>query len=598
MAIDVRELSTRTLDPVIAEELDIFERTVSEYLDGRVDEDTFRVFRLNHGVYGQRQGGRNQMLRVKIPHGRITPEHLETFAYIAETYSRGWGHITTRQNMQFHFVQLEQSPEILRLMAAAGLTSREACGDTVRNVMGCHLAGACPQEVFDISPWAQATTDFFLRHPYAQRLPRKFKINFSGCSTDCGQAMFNDVGVVATSRTLPDGSTEAGFRVFIAGGLSSNPKPAQVLEEFTPKEDLIPTIYACLRTFDHYGNRDNKIRARMKWLVDTFEGGIDELRERILRERKFLRGARDWPGGIPDIVKERGDAPAGGQPDATKVGSDVAPVKLLATDPYERWVEANVVRGIDRGTISAIAYSRIGDVTVEQFRGLADIQRDFDLDIRLTNRQNFALRELQEPDLRALYERLEVLGMAQPGAELARDVVSCPGADTCNLAVTQSRGLAAAIGDRLEDEGLAEVPGVRVNISGCTNSCGQHHVSDIGFFGLERRAHGRAAPGYQMLLGGHLADTEVQFAEKATKIPAKSAPEAVVRVVRQFNDERGAGETFQSWLQRAGGASGVGAALKELDEFPTPDVGPDFYVDYDETGPYVADVGDGECAAT
>jgi sulfite reductase beta subunit-like hemoprotein len=597
MAIDVRDLTTRTLDPVIAEELDIFERTTAEYLDGRVDEDTFRVFRLNHGVYGQRQGGRNQMLRVKVPHGRVTPEQLETFAYIAETYSRGWGHITTRQNMQFHFVQLEQAPEILRVMAAVGLTSREACGDTVRNVMGCHLAGACPQEVFDITPWAKATTDFFLRHPYAQRLPRKFKINFSGCATDCGQAMFNDVGVVASSRTRADGTTEQGFRVFVAGGLSSNPKPAQALEEFTAKEDLLPTIYACLRTFDHYGNRDNKIRARMKWLQETLEGGVDELRERILRERKFLRGARDWPGGIPDIVKEMGDEPAGGTPDATKVGIDTA-VQLLSSDPYERWVQANVVRGVAKGTISATAYSRIGDVTVEQFRALADIQRDFNLDVRLTNRQNFALRDLQEADLRALYDRLNDIGMAQPGAELARDVVSCPGADTCNLAVTQSRGLAAAIGDRLEEEGLAEVPGVRVNISGCTNSCGQHHVSDIGFFGLERRAHGRAAPGYQMLLGGHLADTEVHFGEKATKVPAKSAPEAVVRVVRKFNDERNAGESFQAWLARSGGASGIGNELKELDHFPTPDVGPEFYVDYDETGPYVADVGDGECAAT
>src|SRR4051812_16462944 len=548
MAIDARDLATRTLEPIIAEELDIFERTVAEYLDGRVDEDAYRVFRLNHGVYGQRQGGRDQMLRVKIPHGRLTPEQLDTFAYIADTYSRGWGHITTRQNMQFHFIQLEQSPEVLRLLAAVGMTSREACGDTVRNVMGCHLAGACPQEKFDITPWAQATTDFLLRHPYGQRLPRKFKVNFSGCATDCGQAMFNDVGVVATTRTLADGSEEQGFRVFVAGGLSSNPKPAQALEDFTAKEDLLATIYSCLRTFDHYGNRDNKIRARMKWLVDTFQGGIDELRERIFKERKFLRGARDWPGGIPEYVLEHGDAPAGGTAEATKVGSDVAPVKLLSSDPYERWVEANVVRGIDRGTISAMAYSRIGDVTVEQFRGLADIQRDFNLDVRMTNRQNFALRDLQEAELRVLYDRLVDIGMAEPGAELARDVVSCPGADTCNLAVTQSRGLAAAVGDRLEEEGLAEVPGVRVNISGCTNSCGQHHISDIGFFGLERRAHGRAAPGYQMLLGGHLADTEVHFGEKATKIPAKNAPEAVVRVVRQFNDERAAGESFQTWL--------------------------------------------------
>src|SRR5437016_4160757 len=519
MAIDVRDLATRTLEPVIAEELDIFERTVTEYLDGRVDEDTFRVFRLNHGVYGQRQGGRAQMLRIKIPHGRITAEQLETFAYIADNYSRGWGHLTTRQNVQFHFIPLEQSPEILRIMASVGLTSREACGSTV-----------------------------------------------------------------------------AGFKVFIAGGLGANPHPAQALEDFTPREELLPTIYSCLRTFDHYGNRDNKIRARMKWLVDSM--GIDELRERIFRERKFLRGARDWPWGIPEQVRAVGDAPAGGTPTATKVGAAHVPVKLLSSDPYDRWQEANVVRGVARGTVSAVAYSRLGDITADQFRALADIQRDFGLDVRITNRQNLALRDLEESDVRPLYDRLNDIGMAEAGAELARDVVSCPGADTCNLAVTQSRGLAAAVGDALEDAGLAEVPGVRVNISGCTNSCGQHHVSDIGFFGLERRAHGRAAPGYPMLPGGHLGETEVEFGDKAMKVPAKSAPEAVVRIVRRFNDERQAGESFATWLARSGGAKGVGDSLKELDFFPTPDVGPEFYVDYDETGPYVADVGDGECAAT
>jgi sulfite reductase (ferredoxin) len=594
MAIDVRELSNRVLEPAIAEELDTYERTVGEYLDGRVDEDVFRVFRLNQGVYGQRQGGHNQMLRIKVPHGRLTPEQLDMCAYIGETYSRGWGHLTTRQNVQFHFVELEKTPEILRLLASVGLTSREACGDTVRNVMGCHLAGACPQEKLDITPWAEATARWLLRHPYAQRLPRKFKINFSGCATDCGQAMFNDVGVIGTTRTLADGTVEPGFKVFVAGGLGANPHAAQALEDFTAREDLLPTIEACLRTFDHYGNRDNKIRARMKWLVDTM--GIEELRERVIKERKFLRAARGWPGGIPAQVREQGDAPAGGEsivPTGTIVG---VPVKLTSNDPYSRWQEANVVRGVAKGTISVMAYARLGDITTQQWRDLADIQRDFNLDVRVTNRQNFALRDVTEADLRGVYDRLVDTGMAEPGAELARDVVACPGADTCNLAVTQSRGLAAAIGDALETAGLAEVPGVRTNISGCTNSCGQHHISDIGFFGLERRAHGRAAPGYQMLLGGHVGDMQIEFGDKASKLPAKSAPEAVVRIVGQFNEQREAGETFQHWLERSGGAKGVGQTLKDLDHFPTPEEGPDFFVDYGETGPYVAEIGDSECA--
>ena len=300
MAIDVSTLSTRPLDPVIDEELVKFEEGVQQYLAGEIEEDVFRVFRLNQGIYGQRQGGHNQMVRVKVPHGSLVPEQLEMLGYLADEYSRGWAHLTTRQNVQMHFVQLEQTPELLRLLASVDLTSREACGDTVRNVTGCHLAGACPFEVLDISPWAKATTEFFLRNPYAQRLPRKFKINFSGCTTDCGQAMFNDVGVIGVNRPKPDGTLEPGFKVFVAGGLGANPHPAQALEEFTPREQLMPTLEAIVRVFDHYGNRDNKLRARMKWLVDTM--GMEELRERIFKERKFLPAASSYPGGIPDAV--------------------------------------------------------------------------------------------------------------------------------------------------------------------------------------------------------------------------------------------------------------------------------------------------------
>ena len=500
--------------------------------------------------------------------------------------------------MQFHFVQLADTVEALRLLASVGLTSREACGDTVRNVSGCHLAGACPYEVLDISPWAEATKDLFLRNPIAQRMPRKFKINFSGCATDCGQAMFNDVGVVAVSRPLPDGTVEPGFRVFMAGGLGANPHPAIALEEFTSREDLLPTIESILRVQDHHGNRDNKLRARLKWLVDTM--GADELRERIIKERKFLPASATWPGGVPTVVAEQGDAPAGidtaVSADGGLIGSGATPVQFAGLTPFQQWDTANVVRGRANGTVSAYAWCRLGDITTDQFRGLAQLQREVGFEIRITNRQNFALRGLTEDQLPDLHVRLAELGMAEAGAELARDVVSCPGADTCNLAVTQSRGLAADIGDALEKAGLAEVGGVRINISGCTNSCGQHHIADIGFLGLERRAHGRAAPGYQMELGGHVTDMTIAFGKKATKLPAKRASEAVVRVVEQFAGERDAGETFSSWLERAGGAGTVGKTLVDLDEFPTPEEAPDYYIDFDETGPYVAEVGDSECA--
>jgi sulfite reductase beta subunit-like hemoprotein len=588
-------MGQREIDAAQLADADKFEAILAKHLAGEVEDDAFRIFRLNNGIYGQRQGGHNQMVRVKIPWGGMLPDQLEMMAHLADNYSRGWGHITTRQNIQFHYVQLEQIPEVMRLLGSVGMTTREACGDTVRNVQGCHLAGACPYENLDITPWAEAAYQHFVRNPLGQRLPRKFKINFSGCATDCGQAMFNDVGVIATTRTLEDGSVEAGFRVFVAGGLGANPHPALALEEFTAKEDLMPTIEAILRVFNNHGNRDNKLRARMKWLVTTL--GWDDVQARIIKERRLLLGSSSWPGGIPDAVAKAGDAPAGLAQGVTPtpMGQGV-PVSITRHDPFDRWDDSNVVRGAAKGTVSAIAYARLGDITSAQFRALAAVQRDMGLEVRLTNRQNIAFRGLTEEQLPVLYERLTAIGMDQPGAELVRDVVTCPGADTCNLAVTQSRGLGAAIGDRLEEEGLAEVGGLRINISGCTNSCGQHHTSDIGFFGAERRANGRSAPGYQMLLGGYVGDEQIHFGDKALRLPAKNAPEATVRVVRRFADERQAGESFREWVDRAGGAKSIAAELKELDHFPLPDEAPEYYVDYDETGPYEAEVGAGECA--
>jgi sulfite reductase (ferredoxin) len=347
--------------------------------------------------------------------------------------------------------------------------------------------------------------------------------------------------------------------------------------------------------FDQTGNRDNKLRARLKWVVD--ELGIDEVRRQVLTLRHTLPASSTWPGGIPPEVVEAGDAPAGKVEigEVTAVGQGVQ-VTLRSSDPYQRWEQASVIRGAEKGTVSAIAYAALGDITSDQFRALAAIQRELGADVRLSNRQNVVFRGLTEDQLRVLHARLESIGMARPGAELARDVVACPGADTCNIAVTQSRGLAKAIGDRLEEEGLAEVGGVRINISGCTNSCGQHHASDIGLFGAERRANGRSLPGYQLLLGGHVADEQIQFGQKALRVPAKAAPEAVVDVVRRFAAERGAGETFAQWLDRSGGASGVAEGLSHHDVIPSPDDAPDYYVDFDETGPYVAEVAESECA--
>ncbi len=491
--IDIAELRSATLDPVVADEIDRFDDGARRYIAGEIDDDAFRVFRLNQGIYGQRQGGFNQMVRVKIPYGKVEPDQLEMFAHIAETYSRGWGHLTTRQNLQYHFVQLEQTAEVLRLLAAVGLTSREACGDTVRNVAGCHLAGACPYEVLDISPWAEAVKDLFLRNPLTQRLPRKFKINLSGCATDCGQAMFNDIGVIAVSRPLPDGTTEPGFRVFMAGGLGANPHPAQAIEEFTSREDLLPTIEAALRVWANFGNRDNKLRARMKWLVDTM--GIDELRTRIIKERKLLIGSATYPGGIPAAVHRRRRR-ARGHGHRSRAADIGTPIEFSGLTPYAKWELANVVRGRANGTVSAYAHCRLGDITPDPVPGPR----------RPPARARGRGADHQPPELRAARPHR---GPAPRGVRAPRHdrhgrrpvpssrVTSWPApAPTPATSPSPSRAASRRDIDRaLEESGLAEVGGVRINISGCTNSCGQHHISDIGFFGLERRAHGQGRPG-------------------------------------------------------------------------------------------------------
>ena len=411
-----------------------------------------------------------------------------------------------------------------------------------------------------------------MRNPLGQRLPRKFKINFSGCSTDCGQAMFNDVGVIATTRTLDDGN---GVR--LPGVHRRRPRAPTRTRRWRwrsspSREDLLPTIEAVLRVFDQTGNRDNKLRARMKWVVDQL--GIDEVRRRVLKVRHTLPASSSWPGGIPEIVHKVGDAPAGRVQHGRGHRRSVRACRCRCTprDPYGRWVatERHPRQGQRHGVGRRLRRARRHHLGAVPVAGL-DPARARRRRAAVATARTSCSAASPRPSCRCCSQRLEAIGMARPGAELARDVVACPGADTCNIAVTQSRGLAKAIGERLEDEGLAEVGGVRINISGCTNSCGQHHTADIGFFGAERRAHGKSAPGYQMLLGGYVGQEQIHFGDKALRLPAKAAPEAAARVIRRFADERTAGETFRAWMDRVGGATAVADGLRDLDVFPSPD---------------------------
>lgn len=576
---------TVELVPEIAREIDRFEGQVGEYLAGRLDEEIFRPIRLTNGIYGIRQGNNLQMVRVKIPHGRVNSEQLDMLAHLAEEYGRGFGHITTRQNVQLHFVPLERAADAMRLIASVGLTTREACGDTVRNIVGCHLAGVCRTELFDVTPWARATTRFLLRHPLSQRLPRKFKINFSGCETDCGQGMINDIGAVATRSA--DG--ELGFKLLVGGGLGANPFPAQILEPFTPFEDLMITIESVLRVFDRTGIRTNHLRARMKWVVDSM--GIEDFRAAVFTERNKMRSVVGplAPHGVPE----------GLDPDAFGHGERNLPAapepRRVDGDGYDAWLKSNTVAQRQEGLHVAYATMRLGDLTAAQFRAVAGIARNFGSgDIRMTQRQNLAIRDLPESQLPAIFEILVANKMARIGR--IRDVVSCPGADTCNLAVTQSRGLAKAIGDHLDSEGLGGVDGININISGCSNSCGQHHVADIGFMGMERRIDGNSAPGYQLFLGGGIiAEEHVEFGARALRVGAKRAPELVAELVRRFLDERTGDEDFKSWVKRIGPKE-IAESLEELARIRSVADEPEDYVDWDELEQFQVKLGRGECA--
>ena len=396
----------REIDPEIRADIEKFEEQLERYLAGDLEEDAFRVFRLNNGIYGQRQGGHNQMVRVKVPYGSITAEQLDMFAHIAETYSRGWGHLTTRQNMQFHFVDLEQIPAVLRDMASVGLTSREACGDTVRNVMGCHLAGACPYEALDISPWAEAAFQHFLHNPLAQRLPRKFKINFSGCETDCGQAMFNDVGVIATTRTLDDGTREAGFRVFVAGGLGANPHPALALEEFTPREDLMATLEADpARVLQP---RQPRQQAPGPHEVARRHDGLGRPAgphpQGAQAPRRVVHLARRHPRGRPEAGRRARRPRPRASP--TTASARARPSRSAATIPTRRGTTPTSCAASPRAPCPPIAYARLGDITTAQLRALASIQRELGAEVRITNRQNLVFRGLSEGQLPLLHQRL------------------------------------------------------------------------------------------------------------------------------------------------------------------------------------------------
>ncbi len=566
-----------------AGEIDSFDQFVDDFWAGRLTPEDFRKLRLQQGIYGQRQAD-VQMVRVKIPWGGLTAVQLERLADVAARTPRGVGHVTTRQNFQFHFVPLADVSAIMRGFADVGLTTREACGNTVRNVTVGHCAGICAAEAFDPTPYADAVARFLLRNAMNQRLPRKFKIAFSGCDDDSGLTPIHDVGARAVVRTM-DGRRERGFTLLMAGGLGPAPRLAEAFEPFTLVDELLVTIAAIVRVFDRHGNRENRNLARLKFVAKRL--GMPALRALIVSERDALRASGEFP--------------------AIEVQEEVAPVRrphgrtpLLLDDPeFRRWRDTNVIQQKQAGYVAVHVRLLLGDVTADQLRTLARAARQFaDGRVRSTNQQNIALRWVSASALGDVFALLSAAGLAAAGAERLVDVTSCPGADTCQLGITSSRGLAQALSATIERElgSLADRAGLRIKISGCPNSCGQHHIASIGLYGGARKFGGDQVPTYQLLIGGALGATGARFGKPLARIPAKNVPAAVQALLARYRDDGAGAESFDAFVDRVGIAA-LKVIVEPWTELPSRAESPDGYLDWGASETFKAETGPGECAA-
>jgi sulfite reductase (NADPH) hemoprotein beta-component len=563
-------------------DIDDFVDKLGKFERGEMSPDEFKVYRLGRGTYGQRQQGVN-MLRVKLPQGVVDAKQCEVLADVADEYSRGFGHVTTRQNLQFHFVQLSRAAEAMRVLDSAGLTTKEACGSTVRNVTACALAGVCNGAPFDVTPYGRAVTRHFLRNPICQALPRKFKIAFSGCPDDCAQGAINDVGLVAM---VQDG--KRGFRVRVGGGLSTSPEDAHPLEDFVPAERLLAHVEAVVRVFDRTGNRENKSRARLKYVIRKI--GMDGFRAEYEKELANIAAE----GRLVNPIDGSDD-----RPDAV-IRLNRAPTRQDAPDEgFAEWLRTNVIKQKQSGYYAVVARLDRGDVTAAQLRGVARLCRLFgDGAVRTSNEQNLLFRFVPEESLSALFGELVALGLGRAGARTIHDVTSCPGADTCNLAVTKSRELATAVQDRLATANgeLKGTLSLDVKISGCPNSCGQHHVAALGFHGTMRRVGGQAVPEYQLHLGGGIDAGGAVFGRQVVKVPARRVADTVVRLLALYQKEKSENETAIAFFRRVG-EERVKAAVADLSNFDESTAAPEDYVDIGDQAPFVVAIGKGECAA-
>src|SRR2546426_751248 len=603
------------MDQQLAEEIDVFETQMVLRRQGKLDEKIFAETRLRRGCYGQRydnghrhDGIRKQelpylsdmtkgpetlwdapgMQRIKIPFGGVTPDQLDTLAELAEEYADSVLHVTTRQDFQLHYLHIEDTPSLMRRLAAVGVTTREACGNSVRNVTACPLAGVCRGEVYDVTPYAKACSKFLLGHPDTQGFGRKFKIAFSGCKHEaCGLTSMHDMGCIAVKR-FENGKERRGFELYVGGGLGAVPHQAKLFDEFLPEEDLLPIAQAISRVFARLGEKKNRAAARIKFLVSKL--GIDEFRRIVLEERKIMPEDPRWTGYLANI-------------DQYKETPKREPARLNGherPEGFEAWHRTNVYQQRQPGYVVATVTLPLGDISAGQCRKLANIARRFSGDnVRTTVEQNMVLRWVSEADLPDLYRDLKRLGLGEPGAGTIVDVTACPGTDTCKLGIASSRGLAAEIRTRLAAKFFTldeAVKNLHIKISGCFNSCGQHHISDLGFYGTSRTIGNRKVPHFQVVLGGKWEDNAGAYGLAIGTVPSKSIPEVIERITGRYVRDRNGNETFQEFIKRIGKQE-LRGMLENLMQVPAYEKDRSFYSDWGDPREFtIGDLGMGECA--
>ena len=580
------------------DEADNFAKTVKLFRQGKYDEDSFRRFRLQHGAYGTRMTSDYAMVRIKLPAGEVYPNQLEKISQLSEQYSIGSAHFSTRENIQLHWVILEDVSEIMRGLAEVGLTSREACGNTVRNVMCSPLSGVCSDEKFDATPYALATAKFFLRNPMAQSLPRKFKFNFTCCEHH-GMVRMVDVGLIPQIREI-DGSPQRGFKVFLGGGLGNKSFVGHQLEEFTPEEDLLYTSIAVMKIFDRLGDRKNLARNRMRYLVNDM--GWEKFQNLVLKERAIVRSTQSVitqldVDHIPNKIRR-----------SIKITNESG--SLSAPDGFARWLKTNTIKQKQAEYRSVFITLEAGDITANQLETLAGLIRDFSSEGKARSGfvQNIALRYVHEDELSQLYSKLLEVGLAKSGALTMTAPIGCSGTTSCNLALTNSHRLAKEIQRKFlelkldEDDDLSDSS---IKISGCPNSCGQHGIATIGFFGGGGRVGKDMYPNYQMSIGGR-SDGDTMLGQTCLRVPAKRVIPVILKIIEIFKENKKPDDSLKSWIHRIvnGNENSKITSLNDLKSLlepliipPTKEDDPDFYLDYGSDTSYHTKTGKGECAA-